>query len=273
MKKPVALVDLDGTLADFAGAMLRDLTAMLGPEETPLFSVEDEDTYPHVKARRRAIKSQPDWWFNLQRIPAGFLLLDMLRELGFKIHILTRGPKHSSGAWEQKVRWVRSHVPDASLTITLDKSLVYGRVLVDDWPDYVTPWLKHRPRGLVVMPDQPWNQGYEHPQVVRHLPGQNEELIRERLKGQLPPQSKYPRQAPDPPSKCAGCWSGEGPHTCQVTYRCPHGVAFKFRGECLECMNPTQPCSTCGGSGSVWDGRDFVTVKSHVPCPDCQEAR
>lgn len=184
-KKPVALVDLDGTLADFAGAMLRDLSAMQSPDEPSLFSPEDEDAYPHMKARRRAIKAQPDWWANLDRLPAGFEILDMLRSLNFRLHILTRGPKHLPTAWEQKTRWVRKYVPDASITITLDKSLVYGRVLVDDWPDYVTPWLKHRPRGLVVMPDQPWNQGFEHPQVIRHLPGVNEQDIRERLTSQV----------------------------------------------------------------------------------------
>lgn len=182
MRKTVALVDLDGTLADFAGAMIRDLSAMQGPGEAPLFAAEDEDIHPYIKARRRAIKAQPDWWFNLERIQAGFDILDMLRSLNYRLHILTRGPKYASSAWEQKARWVRKHVPDASLTITLDKSLVYGRVLVDDWPDYVTPWLKHRPRGLVVMPDQPWNQGYAHPQVVRHLPGENEQHVLEQLK-------------------------------------------------------------------------------------------
>ena len=39
---------------------------------------------------------------------------------------------------------------------------------MDDWPEYIKPWLEWRPRGLVIMPDQPWNQDFEHPQVVRH---------------------------------------------------------------------------------------------------------
>jgi len=37
------------------------------------------------------------------------------------------------------------------------KSLVYGKVLVDDWPDYYLPWLGVRPRGLVTVPAHPWN--------------------------------------------------------------------------------------------------------------------
>jgi len=47
--------------------------------------------------------------------------------------------------------------------------MVYGRALVDDWPPYVEAWLEYRPRGLVIMPDRPWNQGFSHPNVVRAL--------------------------------------------------------------------------------------------------------
>lgn len=166
--KPVALVDLDGTLADFHGAMQRDLRKMLGPDELPLLDAEDEDEHPHVKARRDFIKRSPDWWYNLEPIAQGFCVVEMLRELDFRIHICTRGPKKNAMAWEQKVRWCQRHIPDASITITLDKSLTYGRVLIDDWPSYVKPWLKVRPRGLVVMPDRTWNRDFVHERYIRH---------------------------------------------------------------------------------------------------------
>lgn len=60
------------------------------------------------------------------------------------------------------------NLPDIPLTITRDKGLVYGRMLVDDWPEYVERWLKWRPRGMVVMPAQPWNADYKHPNVLRY---------------------------------------------------------------------------------------------------------
>lgn len=182
-KKPVALVDMDGTLADFDGAMRRDLEAMRSPDEELLIGQEYEDKYKWLKARKDSIKRQPDWWFNLEKLPRGFAILDMLRDLKFRIHILTRGPKNNAGAWTEKVKWCRLHVPDASITITLDKSLTYGRVLVDDWPDYVTPWLRHRARGLVVMPAQTWNATFSHPQVIHHT-GANDAEIYEALKVQ-----------------------------------------------------------------------------------------
>ena len=46
----------------------------------------------------------------------------------------------------------------------MDKALVYGAVLYDDSVDYLTRWLAR----LGVMPDQPNNKDFSHPQVLRH---------------------------------------------------------------------------------------------------------
>ena len=165
---PVALIDMDGTLADYAGAMRRDLEVLQGPVDPGLHELEVlERTYPYMRARMDMIKRQPDWWQGLEVLPEGFEVVSMLRKLDYKLHILTKGPKRNVDAWTQKAKWCQRWIPDAEITITLDKGLVYGRVLVDDWPDYIDAWLAHRPRGLVVMPNQPWNQGYRHPQVMR----------------------------------------------------------------------------------------------------------
>jgi hypothetical protein len=166
--KPRALVDLDGTLADFDGSMSAALTALQSPEEPSRLAHDDEDKYPYVKARRNMIKSQPGFWFNLKKLEPGFKVLDIMRELGFRLTVLTRGPKSNSAAWAEKKEWSEKYIPDARVNITSDeKALVYGRVLMDDWTPYVVPWLKVRQRGLVIMPDQPWNQGFEHPRVIR----------------------------------------------------------------------------------------------------------
>lgn len=58
-----------------------------------------------------------------------------------------------------------------------DKGGTYGRVLVDDYPKYVKDWLKHRPRGLVIMPAHSYNEGFTHPNVIRH-DGTNNNLVR-----------------------------------------------------------------------------------------------
>src|SRR5581483_6811567 len=43
-----------------------------------------------------------------------------------------------------------------------------GVALYDDYPPYVEAWLRHRPRGLVVMPAHEHNRDFRHPNVVRY---------------------------------------------------------------------------------------------------------
>jgi len=172
---------MDGTLADYTGQLMHDLEELRSPYE-PVVSPEDEGKYSWLKARIRLIKSQPNWWLNLPRLKAGFEIVNALRMLDYELHILTRGPYKLGESWTQKFQWCRTYISDADITITHDKSLVYGRVLVDDWPDYIKGWLEYRPRGLVIMPDQPWNQGFEHPQVIRFKHGENLEEVVQALK-------------------------------------------------------------------------------------------
>lgn len=166
--EPIALIDLDGTLADFDGAMAEKLSSLRSPGEDPALEVYGQEKHPWLEARRDAIKARPGFWRSLARIPDGFAVLEMIRQVGFEIHILTKGPTKTTSAWTEKVEWCQAHVPGVPITVTLDKGLVYGRVLFDDWPPYIERWLAWRPRGLVIMLDHPWNQGFEHPNVFRY---------------------------------------------------------------------------------------------------------
>jgi len=152
----IALFDLDGTLADFDGAMREGLKKIMGPME----GLPDDigpDHAPWFRERKRLVKNQPGWWENLPRFQPGWDILDMTRKLGFDVSILTKGPYNTTAAWTEKVNWCRRELPGTKVTITEDKSTAYGRVLVDDWPEYIDPWLANRPRGVVIVPAHPWN--------------------------------------------------------------------------------------------------------------------
>jgi len=155
--KPIALVDMDGTVADFDGAMRRELALLRAPGEPETHDETIYEDVPHIKVRRRLIKGRPGFWRNLEPIQRGMDLVTALQWLGFGIHALTKGPRSTPVAWKEKVEWCVEHLPDAMITLTEDKSLVYGKVLADDWPAYYRPWLAHRPRGMVIVPRQPWN--------------------------------------------------------------------------------------------------------------------
>jgi 5'-nucleotidase len=170
--EPIALVDMDGTLADYDLGMKRDLIRLCSPEEKKLV-VEAADMHEleklgaHWKHRMDMIKQQAGWWWRLPRMEDQFKVLNTMRRMHFDIHILTKGPWKTTSAWSEKVEWCREHTPYASVHISEDKGLVYGKVLMDDWPPYIRRWLTWRPRGLVIMPAHPWNEDFRHPNVVR----------------------------------------------------------------------------------------------------------
>jgi 5'-nucleotidase len=178
-EKPiVALFDLDGTLADHNGELHRRLDQMRSPAESldVPFQIAWETAPGYLRERMKAIRGNPGFWINLPPLRAGFEILEAAHSLGFQIEILSKGPRHSPIAWMEKLQWCDQHLAayPHQVTITMDKGLVYGNLLVDDYPEYVLRWLRWRKRGMVVMPDQPWNRDFEHPQVYRYLGDQSE---------------------------------------------------------------------------------------------------
>ena len=45
--------------------------------------------------------------------------------------------------------------------------MVYGKVLYDDYPEYMNQWIKNRPRGLGIMPSHSHNVDFQHPNVLK----------------------------------------------------------------------------------------------------------
>lgn len=149
----IALVDLDGTLCDFRGQLDSDVARVLkdGRKQVNVPSCV-------LQQIEWLIRRQDGWYRNLKPLPLGFEIVRMLKDVGFKLNILTKSSKESKNAWSEKTDWVSRHLPEAKMTVTEDKSLFYGKVLVDDYPGHFLPWMAHRPRGIVIMPVQPWNK-------------------------------------------------------------------------------------------------------------------
>jgi 5'-nucleotidase len=167
MSEDIANIDLDGTAANFNKAILAGLNAMRGPLEEEYTSEHLDNPPEWLDARLSLIKRQPGFWRKLETIPLGLQVIDLIRKAQFRLNVLTKGPKRTTSAWTEKAEWSAEHIPDAQVTITMDKGIVYGKVLFDDWPTYILRWLEWRPRGLVLMLDHSWNQGFSHPNVVR----------------------------------------------------------------------------------------------------------
>jgi 5'-nucleotidase len=180
MKRPkIALFDLDGTLADYDGQLLKDLQLIASPYEPPPVLYSD---IAYLEARRHIITSQVGWFLKLGKFKLGWDILDVTKAIGYSISVLTKGPSTKHAAWAEKVEWCNQHLAGYidGVTISHDKGLVYGAVLVDDWPDYIESWLMHRPRGLVIMPANDHNISFAHPNVLRY-DGSNIVEVRQRM--------------------------------------------------------------------------------------------
>ena len=171
-----ALVDMDGTVANYQGAMQRELEKAL----EGLGVTGHEVWNKKYKQIQSLIKSQPGFWRNLEPIESGLKIVRILKLYGLEPHILTKGPYKTLIAWTEKAEWCRKHLPNTPITISEDKGLVYGKILVDDWPTYCEAWLKWRPRGLVLMPAYPYNEGFENkfPGQVIRVTKNNEDEVR-----------------------------------------------------------------------------------------------
>lgn len=170
-----ALLDLDSSLADYVASMTAHMRPLQGPDEVPYVGRDpSERELPHVEARRKLIQRIPGFWRGLRPIEAGMDLVKVLVSVGFPLHVLTKGPATAHNAFGEKVEWVQKHLPGVPVTLSDDKSMVYGRVLYDDFAPYFESWLEHRPRGLVICLAQPWNADYApggakaRPNVLRY---------------------------------------------------------------------------------------------------------
>jgi 5'-nucleotidase len=176
----IALFDVDSTLADFEKSLHEGMMSLAAPGEAkPIWGYHEQDNEPeYITNRRRVLKKIPGFWRNLPKYQPGFDILDMVMLLGWDITILTKAPRKNHPAWTEKVEWCHANLPmdysvdgeqkQIKVNIVEEKELVYGRLLVDDNPDYVLPWLKRWPESLVVMPAHGHNKDFRHPNVVRY---------------------------------------------------------------------------------------------------------
>jgi 5'(3')-deoxyribonucleotidase len=167
--EPIGLFDLDGTMADFDKSMAHHLELLRSPMEDAAHDETKFEDIPHMKARRRLIKSLPGFWRNFEKLPQGFDILAIMEELKFSNYVLSKSPRKFPLAASEKIGWCVEHLPNLPVILSEEKALVYGKVLVDDWTPYVENWIKFRPRGLVISVAQRWNEGIENlsPNVIR----------------------------------------------------------------------------------------------------------
>ena len=180
-EKPIILFDMDGTLCDFVGAISKDMEKLRYPKEPKYHHSYSDDVPGYIKARERFIKSSQEWWENLPKFKLGWDILKMAKNMGFRIVILTKASRESPDSYAGKKAWIEKNLGgNTEINFSEDKSLVYGRMLVDDSTKFADSWLKHHPRGWVIMPADHNNKDFKHERIVRYT-GRNLSQVRKIL--------------------------------------------------------------------------------------------
>ncbi len=157
----VVLVDMDGVLADFDGAVLEALPPDITRVARTNFYIARD--YPEHKARVEAVYSHPEFFFNLKPTDGAIDGWQRLIDLGFKPRVctapLTLNPKSREG----KLAWLEEHLVPQFGTQVLEQAIFDkkkhdydGLVLIDDRPDVDTNGGQATWRHVVF--DQPYNQ-------------------------------------------------------------------------------------------------------------------
>lgn len=159
----IVLVDMDGVIADWSAEYNRLLD--IEDPNREITRTPDQRTFDLFSARPKAhqetilrVMNKPGFYDDLDPIDGAFDALNWMVSEGHTVYLVSSpfptNPTSASG----KLSWVMKHLGiewAKRLIITMDKTPVYGDVLIDDKPEIkgsVSPSWDH------IVFDQPWNQ-------------------------------------------------------------------------------------------------------------------
>ena len=155
-------IDVDGVLADFAGALLDEFPLDL-PEHPPWDIIK---LYPpEVRSEVYERLSDPAWWVELPLVDGAKEGIRYLHGLGHELVYVT-APWDGCEGWEDARReWLRRHfdVPPELVHPIKEKYLVPANYLIDDKPENVSSYSHERPDATVYLYETLFNQNFRWP--------------------------------------------------------------------------------------------------------------
>lgn len=157
--KPTVLLDVDGVLADFAGALLR----WAGPQYTRE-QLTEWDLMKAIGLEDRQhlfdeYASEPGFCESLQVIDGALGLVDELRRVADIV--LVTSPYSAARLWTfERLRWLEKHfgISKHDVIFAKRKYLVKGDIMIDDAPHNIEAFIDQGGLGLLI--DQPWNRSW-----------------------------------------------------------------------------------------------------------------
>jgi len=154
----IALLDVDGVVADFTGTLLRTLGSSLTPAD-----ITEYDIFRLLGDQREqayAICQDEEFWRRLDVIPGAAEGVEKLRSEGYSVYWVTSPWYTCKGWYLARGAWLKEHfgTPYRHMLPLSEKAMVDGDVFIDDRPDMVVAWWARRGDGVSLLYDQPYNE-------------------------------------------------------------------------------------------------------------------
>jgi 5'(3')-deoxyribonucleotidase len=159
VRKPRAVLDVDGVVANFIGHLLTTIRAEITPEDVTVWDVFG---LLSPAKRRTAVEvlACPDFWRTQPVLP---LALEAVAEIErhYDVYWAT-SPWLDCSEWDHVRRaWLKTHfdAPSERVAVLSCKYLITADLFIDDRPSHVEDWKAWHPHtGLGLLFDAPYNR-------------------------------------------------------------------------------------------------------------------
>lgn len=154
------LIDCDGVLADFTGALCRSLRlrGFNRHADSVLHWDLASSLTPPEMAMVDEIVSEPGWCSDIEWFPGAKNTVRALRHAGHELICVT-SPWPSRTWMAERLDWLSPlfHRQDVIFAPAKHKPLVAGDLLIEDHPGTCGRWLASNPGCTALLIDRPWN--------------------------------------------------------------------------------------------------------------------
>lgn len=173
--KPLFLLDIDGVVADFLGAVRR-VVAEVSSQKVQCtqwdFLAELQQLRPVEYRHYRKRSAERGFCGAIPLLPDAASFVEQLRSR-YRVVALTPPLAHCP-TWESERRqWLRGHLnfEPRDVVFANDKTLVGGAVLLDDRPENVRDWAAAHlsGRGMLMAAEYNAGRGYTYAEVLRNV--------------------------------------------------------------------------------------------------------
>lgn len=178
----IVLVDVDGVLGDFVGAVIREVRKkfpdVADPDQIRSGWILDHMNKKEAQYARDVIEDR-NFAITMPLVEGAHNGIELIREAGHDVYAVT-APWVEAPTWcYDRFIWLQNHfgIPSDKVVYTKAKYLVGGDVLIEDMQSTLKTWQSHFPAGVCVWHHEREPSAFKWKDIVE-LPWANVDELR-----------------------------------------------------------------------------------------------